>query len=269
MWPAPARARRPRDPGRGGTPATTSAVCSTGVGRAERAQRLRQWSDGRGVPLENRVTSASSSASAAPADGAGKDARAASATSPRPGRCRGAGEHRRRECLEVSLAGHRGVEGSQPLGCREQQRRRVGARWPANTISARDRSSRARWSSSTGPSSATASSSDADTASATSSFACAASSERSTRPAGSGVSSAARCRNAAAAASPPRACARPAERASSAAMASSGDEVACARCQARRSDRAPGRSPWPARYVRRGGHLETPRGRSPIGPADG
>ena len=53
--------------------------------------------------------------------------------------------------------------------------------------------------------------------------------------AGSGVSSAARCRNAAAAASPPRPCARSAERAISAATASSGIAVACARCQARRS----------------------------------
>ena len=53
--------------------------------------------------------------------------------------------------------------------------------------------------------------------------------------AGSGVSSAARCRNAAAAASPPRPCARSAERAISAATASSGVAVACARCHARRS----------------------------------
>ena len=52
---------------------------------------------------------------------------------------------------------------------------------------------------------------------------------------GSGVSSAARSRNAAAAARPPRRCARSAECAISAATASSGVAVACARCQARRS----------------------------------
>ena len=47
--------------------------------------------------------------------------------------------------------------------------------------------------------------------------------------------SAARCKNAAAAPTPPRACARPAERSSSAATSSSGPGVARARCQARRS----------------------------------
>jgi len=35
------------------------------------------------------------------------------------------GEHRRRECLQVGLPGHRGVEGVQPPGRLEQQRRRV------------------------------------------------------------------------------------------------------------------------------------------------
>ena len=55
------------------------------------------------------------------------------------------------------------------------------------------------------------------------------------RRAGSTVSSTERCRNAAAAATPPRACARPAERSSSAAASSSGPGVARARCQARRS----------------------------------
>ena len=55
------------------------------------------------------------------------------------------------------------------------------------------------------------------------------------RRAESGVSSAARSRNAAAAAMPPRACARPAERSSSSATDSSRPEVARARCQARRS----------------------------------
>ena len=54
--------------------------------------------------------------------------------------------------------------------------------------------------------------------------------------AGSGVSSAARSRNAAAAARPPRRCARSAEFAISLATDSSGVAVACARCQARRSE---------------------------------
>ena len=66
-------------------------------------------------------------------------------------------------------------------------------------------------------------------------LACAAASARSARRAGSTVSATARCRNAAAAATPPRACARPAERSSSAATSSSGPGVAWARCQARRS----------------------------------
>ena len=66
-------------------------------------------------------------------------------------------------------------------------------------------------------------------------LASAAASARSARRAGSTVSATARCRNAAAAATPPRACARPAERSSSAATSSSGPGVARARCQARRS----------------------------------
>ena len=68
-----------------------------------------------------------------------------------------------------------------------------------------------------------------------SNFACAAASARLPLSAGSGVSSAARARNAAAAAAPPRACARSAERSNSSATASSGPDAACARCQARRS----------------------------------
>ena len=53
--------------------------------------------------------------------------------------------------------------------------------------------------------------------------------------AGSGVSAVARSRSAAAAARPPRLCARPAECSRSAATASSGPAAASARCQARRS----------------------------------
>ena len=63
----------------------------------------------------------------------------------------------------------------------------------------------------------------------------AAASARWARCAGSKVSAAARSRNAAAAASPPRAWARPAERSSSSATSSSGPGAACARCQLRRS----------------------------------
>ena len=58
---------------------------------------------------------------------------------------------------------------------------------------------------------------------------------RSASRAGSAVSSTARFRKAAAAAMPPRAWARPAERSSSAATSSSGPGAAHARCQARRS----------------------------------
>ena len=63
---------------------------------------------------------------------------------------------------------------------------------------------------------------------------------RSACRAGSAVSNTDRCRNAAAAARPPRACARPAERSSSAATSSSGPSAAWARCQARRSGSARG-----------------------------
>ena len=66
-------------------------------------------------------------------------------------------------------------------------------------------------------------------------LALAATSARCARRLGSGVSSAARSWNAAPAARPPRARARPAERSSSAATSSSSPAVACARCQARRS----------------------------------
>ena len=145
------------------------------------------------------------------------------------------GEHCRGDRLEVGLAGHRGVQGLEPLGRREQQRRRVA---PA---SAGERDLRAQ------PLEPRAlevierselggrQEVGRGGGSATSSLACAAASERSTRVAGSGVSSAARVRNAAAAASPPRACARSAERSSSPATASSGRSAARARCHARRS----------------------------------
>ena len=58
--------------------------------------------------------------------------------------------------------------------------------------------------------------------------------------AGSGVRAVARSRKAAAAASPPRACARSAERSSSRRPSSSSAGAACARCHARRSGSVPG-----------------------------
>ena len=88
--------------------------------------------------------------------------------------------------------------------------------------------------------------------------------------AGSGVNSAARSRKAAPAARPPRACARSAERSSSAATSSSSPAVACARCHARRSGSAyrhPGLRQGPmdvAALLRR-----RPRCRPPSARADG
>jgi len=69
---------------------------------------------------------------------------------------------------------------------------------------------------------------------------CAAANARTPRRAGSGVSLIARSRKAAAAANPPRACVRPADRSSSAATSSSGPAAAWARCQARRLGSVPG-----------------------------
>ena len=97
------------------------------------------------------------------------------------------------------------------------------------------RSSRAFSRSLSGPTSAMASRSSAASKSPASTLADAAASARLARCALSSVSIVARSRNAAAAASPPRACARPAERSSSAATSSSGPGAAWARCQARRS----------------------------------
>ena len=71
-------------------------------------------------------------------------------------------------------------------------------------------------------------------------LASAAASARSVRRAGSAESATERSRNAAVAASPPRDCARPADRSSSTATASSGPAAASARCQARRSGSACG-----------------------------
>jgi hypothetical protein len=102
------------------------------------------------------------------------------------------------------------------------------ATWP------RMRSRRARWNSLSAPVSAVAKSPSAASNSAWR-LASAAASARSARLAGSAVSATARCRNAAAAATPPRACALPAESSSSAAISSPGPGIARARCHARRS----------------------------------
>ena len=147
-----------------------------------------------------------------------------------------AGVHRRRHRLEMGLASQRGVERLEAPGGSEQQRRRVAAaRAGEHDLRAQPLQPRAlelvergelggrqqlerrvrRRQRRTSPARRPA--------------------PASPRRAGSGVSSAARVRNAAAAAAPPRACARSAERSSSSATASSGPAAACARCQARRS----------------------------------
>jgi hypothetical protein len=86
-----------------------------------------------------------------------------------------------------------------------------------------------------GPASAWATRPSAAFGAPASRLARAAASIRCARLVGSGVSRAARSMNAAAAASPPRACARSADCSSSAATSSSGPGAAWARCQARRS----------------------------------
>ena len=231
-------------------------VLSAAVGLAERAQRPRERRDRRRVPLgeprhegvEEQVGRARRLRPARRARGLGHLALIrAGAEAP--------GEHRRRDRLEVGLAGHRGVQGIEPPGRRRAAAaaRRARAGWrtrsarptaPAARAGAR-RPARAR---------RRPARSDADAASATSSFAWAAASERSTRTAGSGVSSAARCRNAAAAASPPAACARSAERAISRGhrlVRASPSRARDARRDGR--DRGPGRSRRRAPDARRGG----------------
>jgi hypothetical protein len=99
----------------------------------------------------------------------------------------------------------------------------------------RIRTVRACWSSSSGPASARASRLATASSAPTCRLACAAARARSDRGPSSPVSLTARCRYAAAAAIPPRACARPADRASSAATSSSGSGAAAAVCHARRS----------------------------------
>ena len=134
-----------------------------------------------------------------------------------------------------SPAARRASNGSKSLAAVSSS---PGASFPrsaANEIRARRRSTSARWTPSSGPASAFAASVSASSNAPASCFAWAAASARAARRAGSSVNTDERSRNAAAAANPPRACARAAERSSSAATSSSGIDVACARCQARRS----------------------------------
>ena len=111
----------------------------------------------------------------------------------------------------------------------------VPRRLDANAIRPRSTSTRARCRSSTASDSAVASNALAASGAPACSLAFAAASARDPRRTGSGVSSVARSRYAAAAATPPRSCTRSAEHSSSAATASSGPAAAWARCQARRS----------------------------------
>ena len=181
-------------------------VLSAAVGLGERAQRPRERRDRRRIALgeprhegvEEQVGRARRRRPVRRARGLGDLALIrAGAEAP--------GEHRRRDRLEVGLAGHRGVQGIEPPGRVEQQRRRV-APAPAGERDLRAQPLQPRTLELVDAARARRRPArpDADAASATSSFAWAAASERSTRTAGSGVSSAARCRNAAAAASPPR-----------------------------------------------------------------
>ena len=103
-------------------------VRSAAVGLAECAQRPRQRFDGRRIPVgEPRHEGVK--------ELVGRD-RGLSGVG--GARCFGdltlvwagpeaTGEHCRGDRLEVGLAGHRGVQGLEPLGCREQQRRRVAS----------------------------------------------------------------------------------------------------------------------------------------------
>ena len=126
-----------------------------------------------------------------------------------------------------------------------------------NAIRACSRSACARPSASSGNIAATASSASAASGAPASNLASAAASARLPRRVGSGVSSAARSRNAAAAANPPRAWARDADCSRLTATLSSAAEDACARCHASRSGSrsrpAPVRAPDRAWRIRRRG----------------
>ena len=140
-------------------------------------------------------------------------------------------EHPRRQCIQIGLAGKGRIERRKPSRRLDQQWWRIAsargderclARAATRHVHAPGRSR--------APVSAMARRLRASSSAPAWSFVCAAA--RARRRAsldGSRVSVTARSRKAVAAASPPRACARPAERSSSPASSSSGTDVACAR----------------------------------------
>ena len=137
---------------------------------------------------------------------------------------------------QVRLPSEVQVERFKPPGGVHQQMRVRRSRSLTRTRRVpRTRSTRARWKSSRGPVAAVARRASAASNAPAWRLAWAAASARSPRSSGSSVSATERCRNAAAAASPPRAWARLADRSSSAATRSLGPGVARARCQTRRS----------------------------------
>jgi hypothetical protein len=145
------------------------------------------------------------------------------------------GEPRCPERIQIGLARQAHIQRLKPLAARSSSGGASLPRFWAYAICARSTSSRARSRSSSGPAWAAANSPSAVSGAPARCLAWAAASARCARRAGSSVNPTARSKNAAAAARPPRRCARPADRSSSAATSSSGPEVACARCQARRS----------------------------------
>ena len=147
--------------------------------------------------------------------------------------------------VQVGLACERDVERLEPLGGREQQRRaRRGRGSRRRRSGARRRSTRARWSSSSGPASRRGQQSEGRVGGA----GLVRGLRRGQRALrldgpGSGVSAVARSRKAAAAARPPRAWARSAERSTSDATPRRGRERRAR--GARRGDRGRRRGPWP------------------------
>jgi hypothetical protein len=137
-----------------------------------------------------------------------------------------AGPYRRVKRFQVGIACQPCVERLKLAGRRQQQLGRFAtAPGPERDLPAR-RAVRARPNSFSGPASAAASSPSAASNAPAWYLACAAASARSARCDGSSVSATDRSKNAAAAASPPGAWARPAEFSSSAATCSSGPSVA-------------------------------------------
>ena len=188
-------------------------------------------------PSLKSVTRPSSSRSGPRATGAAGAALAACATSSVPPP-RAASRPAKNAAASASRYVSRARTGSSRLSRRAAVRNSGATSRPCvetNATRARSRSPWARSRSSSSSASAVSSSPTASSSAPARNFVCAAASARRPRGAESGVSEAARSRNAAAAAKPPRACARAAERSSSAATSSSGSEAARARCHARRS----------------------------------